>query len=42
MSGLAAIYSDIFYTSLHTSLALGGPDIGMGVIGQGYRQEKLY
>ena len=42
MSGLAAIYSDIFYTSLHTSLALGGPDIGMGVISPKYRQEKDY
>ena len=42
MSGLAAIYSDLFYTSLHTSLALGGPDIGMGVISPKYRQEKDY
>ena len=32
MSGLAALYSDIFYTSMHVSAALGGPDVGMGLI----------
>ena len=42
MSGLGAMYSDMFYTSLHTSLALGGPDIGMGIISPKYRQEKDY
>ena len=32
MSGVAALYSDIFYTSMHVSAALGGPDVGMGLI----------
>lgn len=32
MSGTAALYSDIFYTSMHVSSALGGPDVGMGLI----------
>ena len=32
MSGAAALYSDILYTSMHVSASLGGPDIGMGVI----------
>lgn len=27
MSGIMALYSDLFYTSMHTSLALGGPNI---------------
>ena len=31
-SGLAAIYTDLFYTSMTTSLALGGPDITQGMI----------
>ena len=26
MSGIMALYSDLFYTSMHTSLALGGPN----------------
>lgn len=32
MSGVLALYSDAFYTSMHVSAALGGPDLGMGVI----------
>ena len=32
MSGAAALYSDIFYTAMHVSASLGGPDIGMGYI----------
>ena len=32
MSGIAALYSDLFYTSMHVSAALGGPDVGMGLI----------
>ena len=36
-SGLAALYSDIYYTSMHTINAFGGPDIGLGVVGPKYR-----
>ena len=32
MSGIAALYSDAFYTSMSTSISLGGPNIGMGLI----------
>jgi hypothetical protein len=32
MSGVAALYSDLFYTGLQTSLALGGPNITGGII----------
>jgi len=38
-SGVMAIYSDIFYTSMHTSLALGGPNITGGFIGPKFREE---
>ena len=31
-SGLAALFSDAFYTSMSTSISLGGPDIGMGIV----------
>lgn len=31
-SGLLSIYSGLFYTGLHTSLALGGPNISGGII----------
>ena len=31
-SGLLAMYSDLFYTAMDTSLALGGPDISMGLL----------
>jgi len=31
-SGITALYSDLFYQTLHTSLALGGPNITNGVI----------
>jgi hypothetical protein len=31
-SGMAALYSDAFYTSMSTSISLGGPNIGMGLI----------
>lgn len=40
MSGLLSIYSDLFYTSLHTSIAFGGPNITGGFIDPKYRQEK--
>ena len=36
-SGLAALYSDIYYTSMHTINAFNGPDIGLGIIGPKYR-----
>jgi hypothetical protein len=39
MSGLGSIYSDLFYTSLHTSLALGGPNITAGLISPKYKTE---
>jgi len=42
MSGLAALYSDTFYTAMHTSMALGGPDIGMGMISPKFPQEESY
>ena len=42
MSGLGAIYSDMFYTSMATSMALGGPNIGGGIINPKYPQEKNY
>ena len=42
MSGLGAIYSDMFYTSMATSMALGGPNIGGGIVNPKYPQEKNY
>ena len=36
-SGLAALYSDIYYTSMHTINAFNGPDIGLGIIGPKYK-----
>jgi hypothetical protein len=38
-SGVAAIYSDIMYTSLHTALALGGPNITGGFISPKFPQQ---
>tara|TARA_R100000664_G_scaffold807_3_gene2397 strand:- start:1657 stop:5022 length:3366 start_codon:yes stop_codon:yes gene_type:complete len=32
MSGLGAIYSDMFYKAMATSIALGGPNIGGGIV----------
>ena len=40
MSGLGSIYSDLFYTSMHTSLAFGGPNITAGLISPKYNTEK--
>lgn len=31
-SGLASMHSALFYEALHTSMALGGPDISMGML----------
>ena len=39
-SGLAAIYSDMMYTAMSTSLALGGPDITQGLLQPKYPQEE--
>jgi hypothetical protein len=38
-SGVAALYSDIFYTSMHTALALGGPNITGGLLSPKFPQE---
>lgn len=39
MSGVAALYSDLFYTTLQTSLALGGPNITAGALQPRYPQD---
>ena len=39
-SGILALYSDLFYTSMHTSLALGGPNITGGLISPKFKQEQ--
>lgn len=39
MSGIGALYSDIFYTAMHTSLALGGPNITNGIISPKFPQQ---
>jgi hypothetical protein len=39
MSGIAALYSDLFYTSLQTSLALGGPNFTGGFISPRFPQK---
>lgn len=38
-SGIAPIYSDLFYTAMSTSLALGGPNITGGLLQPRYPQE---
>jgi hypothetical protein len=38
MSGVAALYSDLFYTGMHTALALGGPNITGGLISPKFPQ----
>lgn len=38
-SGIAPLYSDLFYTSLSTSLALGGPNITGGALEARYPQK---
>jgi len=40
MSGIAALYSDMFYTAMHTSMALGGPDISMGLLQPKFPQKE--
>jgi len=39
MSGIGALYSDLFYTAMHTSLALGGPNITNGIISPKFPQQ---
>jgi hypothetical protein len=39
MSGVMALYSDLFYTSMHTSLALGGPNITAGILSPKFPQD---
>lgn len=39
MSGIMALYSDLFYTSMHTSLALGGPNITAGLLSPKFPQQ---
>ena len=39
MSGVMALYSDVFYTAMHTSLALGGPNITGGILSPKFPQE---
>mgnify|MGYP003678246570 FL=1 len=39
-SGVAALYSDLFYTSMGISMALGGPDIGAGIIKPKFNQKE--
>jgi hypothetical protein len=40
MSGVMALYSDLFYTSMHTSLALGGPSITAGFLSPKFKQQE--
>jgi hypothetical protein len=39
MSGVAALYSDLFYTALQTSLAVGGPNLTGGLIQPRFPQQ---
>jgi len=38
-SGITALYSDLFYQSMHTSLALGGPNISNGILDPKFPQQ---
>jgi hypothetical protein len=38
-SGITALYSDLFYQSMHTSLALGGPNISNGILAPKFPQQ---
>ena len=38
-SCLMAMYSDLFYTAMNTSMALGGPDISMGLLQPKFPQQ---
>ncbi|BCV04202.1 MAG: hypothetical protein CM15mV81_060 [uncultured marine virus] len=39
---IGAFYSDMYYTFIQTSLALGGPDLTMGLVSPKFPQEKDY
>ena len=39
MSGVMALYSDLMYTGMHTSLALGGPNITGGILSPKFPQQ---
>lgn len=41
-SGIASLYSDLFYTAMSTSLALGGPSLGLGIVNPKFPQEQNY
>ena len=41
-SGVAALYSDMFYTAMSTSLALGGPNLTGGALQPRFPQEQDY
>lgn len=41
-SGIAALYSDLFYTAMNTTLALGGPNISAGFLNPKFPQDKNY
>ena len=41
-SGITALYSDLFYQTLHTSLALGGPNITNGIIAPKFPQKPSF
>ena len=40
MSGISAMYSDLFYNTIHTSMALGGPNPTGGIIQPKFPQEQ--
>jgi len=39
-SGVAALHSDLFYTAMNMSQALGGPNISGGLVNPKFKQEK--
>ena len=41
-SGITALYSDLFYQTLHTSLALGGPNITNGFLAPKFPQRPSF
>jgi len=40
MSGLAGFYSDLFYRTMHSTIALGGPNITGGFISPKFKQRE--
>ena len=41
-SGVLAMYSDLFYTSMNTSMALGGPDISWDCYSLSFHKKKTF